>query len=80
MNVPMSVTESIPDIRDFKYSWLFYIFVLGLSLFVIGFVANALGHPTWAGFLAIYSVIAVIVSVFVYVVITLFRITAEWQS
>lgn len=80
MNARTSVTESIPNVRDLEHPWLFYILVFGVLLFAAGFVANLLGRPTWAGFLAIYAVIAIITSTFGYVLITLFRLSAAWQA
>ena len=79
MNVRTSVTEGVLGIRDLEHPWLFYVLVFGVSLFLIGVVANALGRPTWAGFLAIYSVIATFAAVFGYVLILLFRLAAEWS-
>lgn len=80
MDTRISVTENIPNIHDLKHPWLFYVLVFGLSLFVIGFVVDTLGRPTWAGFLAIYSVISVIASLFGYALVLLFEIAAKWQS
>jgi len=65
--ITMSVTTSLLGGDELEHPWLLAAFVFGLVLFVLGFVADLVARPTLAGFLALFSVVTVIMVAFAYV-------------